>query len=251
MSEENINTTQETGSVNDVETRQKEDKKCTCKLACVLEIITVSLSGVTVLAISWVIWIGSIFDGNQMIAYTSANNASNESSILREAASTELTQDMLTWNEINILKTELSYATRSGDEKAQEKCKWMIDEICMNRVSENFQVAIDWSSVQSKNVTPFDMEGYVESYYTAADEKAAQAASFMEQGAKDKANADAYRLSAVILGVVLFLLSMTALFKNKVPKIVLCSISALVLILALVYMFTIPLPAGFSLLSYF
>ena len=43
MSEENINTTQETGPVNDVETRQEEDKKCTCKLACVLEIITVLL----------------------------------------------------------------------------------------------------------------------------------------------------------------------------------------------------------------
>lgn len=73
----------------------------------------------------------------------------------------------------------------------------------------------------------------------------------MEIGKEANANGDAYGLVTVIYSVVLFLLGIISSFNNTKNKQAVLILSLVAFLFATVYMFTIPMPTGFSITSFF
>ena len=99
--------------------------------------------------------------------------------------------------------------------------------------------------------TPFDKEGFYDSYYADSLQILKEAEDTLEQGRKDNANGDAYGLVTVIYSVVLFLLGIVGIFKKIPNRVIIVAVSCVFLLIATIYMLTIPLPTGFSLMSFF
>lgn len=111
--------------------------------------------------------------------------------------------------------------------------------------------AIEWADEQEEYASPFEMEGYVDSYFADAQAVLDEAQATLEQGQLDNAHGDAFGLVTVIYSIVLFLLGIAGSFKNETNKTVIIVIGVIGLIAASIYMLTLPLPTDFSLISYF
>ena len=95
------------------------------------------------------------------------------------------------------------------------------------------------------------MEGYVDGYFADANAVLEEADGLLEQGKTDNANGDAYGLVTVIYSLVLFLLGIVGIFKKIPNRVVILVFAGICLVLATVYMITIPMPTGFNLMSFF
>lgn len=166
-------------------------------------------------------------------------------------AAQELTADMQLWNTISELRIEYSFAEEKGDAAEMERIDWKLEQIYADNVSEELQTAIDWADGQEEYASPFDMEGYTDSYFADAQAVLDEAQETLEQGQKDNAHGDAFGLVTVIYSIVLFLLGIAGSFKSTTNKTVIICIGIVGLIAASIYMLTLPLPTGFSLSSYF
>lgn len=67
----------------------------------------------------------------------------------------------------------------------------------------------------------------------------------------DNKKGDSYHLVTVIYSLTLFLLGIIGTFKNMPNRITVLLIAIAALVFAAVYMFTIPLPTGFEITSFF
>lgn len=216
-----------------------------------LEVIIAILLGVTAILTAWASWISSLHGGNQATNYTQSNNLSAMGNSMYNEASQNLMQDMLLWNTIYDYSFDAEIAELNGNMEEAELIEEKIETLVSDNCTEEFATAIDWALSQEEQVSPFDMEGYVDSYYADAEATLAESEALLEQGKTDNANGDAYGLVTVIYSVVLFLLGIIGIFK-KIPNRVLIAIIACVcLLIATIYMFTIPMPTGFSLMSFF
>ncbi len=56
----------------------------------------------------------------------------------------------------------------SGNEADIERYEWKLDQVMADNVYDEFSAAIDWADAQTEYASPFEMEGYVDSYYTDA-----------------------------------------------------------------------------------
>ena len=166
-------------------------------------------------------------------------------------AAQDLTADMQLWNTISELRIEYSFAKEKGDAAEMERIDWKLEQIYADNVSEELQAAIDWADGQEEYASPFDMEGYTDSYFADAQAVLDEAQETLEQGQKDNAHGDAFGLVTVIYSIVLFLLGIAGSFKSTTNKTVIICIGIVGLIAASIYMLTLPLPTGFSLSSYF
>jgi len=99
--------------------------------------------------------------------------------------------------------------------------------------------------------SPFEVKGMRDKYFEHANELLAESQEVLEEGKKDNARGDAYNLVSVIYSVVLFMLGIVGIFKRIPNRAVVLFIAVGVLIVATIYMFTIPMPTGFSLGSFF
>ena len=135
------------------------------------------------------------------------------------------------------------------DEKADEIIDEKIDTLIADSCTQEFADAIDWALEEGK--TPFDKEGFYDSYYADSLQILKEAEDTLEQGRKDNANGDAYGLVTVIYSVVLFLLGIVGIFKKIPNRVIIAAVSCVFLLIATIYMLTIPLPTGFSLMSFF
>ena len=126
-----------------------------------------------------------------------------------------------------------------------------IEQVIADSCTEEFQDAIEWAFDQKEDVTPFMKEGYVDSYYKEAQEKYDESQALLEEGKQDNKNGDTYNLVTVIYSLVLFLLGIVGIFKNIPNRFAVFVIAVVLMIAATVFMFTIPMPTGFSLGSYF
>ena len=91
--------------------------------------------------------------------------------------------------------------------------------------------------------SPFTQE-FIDTYFTEANAKLEEAEKVLEQGRQDNANGDKFSLVTVIYSVALFLLGIVGVFKNATNKKIVLVISVVCLIVAVVFMCTIPLPAS-------
>lgn len=217
----------------------------------ILEIITAVFLGLTALTTAWATWIGALHGGNQATNYTKSNNLSAEGNAMFNEASQNLMQDMMVWNDIKSARLDYTFAEKKNDKDAMDKAQWVEEELIADNCSEEFEKAIEWADSQEGNVSPFDKEGYVDSYYTEANEKISEADELLETGKQDNANGDAYGLVTVIYSIVLFMLGIVSVFKHIPNRIAILCISIVGFIIATIYMLTIPLPTGFDIISYF
>lgn len=222
----------------------------------IIEIIVAVLLGVTALATAWASWIGSLHGGNQATNYTTSNNLSAEGNSEWNEASQMLMQDMMTWNTISDIYIDMAYAEEKGDELEYEKSSYKYDTLLYDNCTEDFQAAIEWALSQEEWTSPFeytyeDGTTYRDSYFDNAREVIAEADQMLEQGKADNTNGDAFNLVTVIYSVVLFLLGIVGVFKNLPNRIAILGVAAVGFLIATIYMFTIPMPTGFSLMSFF
>lgn len=222
----------------------------------IIEIIVAVLLGVTALATAWASWIGSLHGGNQATNYTTSNNLSAEGNSEWNEASQMLMRDMMTWNTISDIYIDMAYAEEKGDELEYEKLSYKYDTLLYDNCTEDFQAAIEWAISQEEWTSPFeytyeDGTTYQDSYFDNAREVIAEADQMLEQGKADNTNGDAFNLVTVIYSVVLFLLGIVGVFKNLPNRIAILGVAAVGFLIATIYMFTIPMPTGFSLMSFF
>ena len=216
-----------------------------------LEVIIAILLGVTAILTAWAGWIGSLHGGNQATNHTQSNNLSAMGNSMYNEAAQYYMQDMLLWNTIYDYAFDAEIAELNGRSDEAELINAKIETLMNDNCTDEFYEAIEWALEQDEDVTPFDKEGYVDSYFAEANEVLAEADALLEQGKTDNANGDAYGLVTVIYSLVLFLLGIVGIFK-KIPNRVLIMIFACVcLVIATIYMITIPMPTGFNLFSYF
>ena len=216
-----------------------------------LEVLIAILLGVTAILTAWAGWVGSLHGGNQATNYTQSNNLSSMGNSMYNEAAQDLMQDMLLWNTIYDYAFDAEIAELNNKPAEAELIQTKIDTLIQDNCSERFAEAIDWALAQEEDVSPFDMEGYVEGYFADANAVLEEADGLLEQGKTDNANGDAYGLVTVIYSLVLFLLGIVGIFKKIPNRVVILVFAGICLVLATVYMITIPMPTGFNLMSFF
>ena len=216
-----------------------------------LEIIIAILLGVTAILTAWAGWIGSLHGGNQATNYTQSNNLSAMGNSMYNEAAQNYMQDMLLWNQISDYMFDIEIANANGRtaEAAliEEKVQTLIYDNCTDRFAE----AIEWSTEQEEYATPFDKEGFVDGYFADANEVLAEADALLEEGKADNANGDAYGLVTVIYSLVLFLLGIVGIFTKIPNRVIILIFACICLVIATIYIITIPMPTGFNLASFF
>jgi len=216
-----------------------------------LEVLIAILLGVTAILTAWAGWVGSLHGGNQATNYTQSNNLSSMGNSMYNEAAQDLMQDMLLWNTIYDYAFDAEIAELNNKPAEAELIQTKIETLIQDNCSERFAEAIDWALAQEEDVSPFDMEGYVEGYFADANAVLEEADGLLEQGKTDNANGDAYGLVTVIYSLVLFLLGIVGIFKKIPNRVVILIFACVCLVLATVYMITIPMPTGFNLMSFF
>lgn len=236
----------------------------------VIELIVVIMLGVTALFTAWGSWIGSLHGGNQATSYTTSNNLASEGNSEYNAGVQQMNQDMLLWNDISDMQMEISFAQSSDDDVTMEKVCYQLFYKLDENLTERMAEAIGWNYIMSEAEysdptgtvlawmesdeaysSPFFDEEYVAGYFETANELLAQSQEALEIGKEANANGDAYGLVTVIYSVVLFLLGIVSSFNNTRNKQVVVVISLVAFLLATIYMFTIPMPTGFDITSFF
>lgn len=229
-----------------------------------IEIITVVLLGITALLTAWASYVGSIHGGNQATNYALSNNLSSDGNSLYNSAVQTLAQDMDAWNTITNYEIEILYADEINDTKALEANIWKLQWFCQDNLTEGMAAAIGYDQTafnDGKNDTedilawlddengnalnsPFADEAFVQKYFEESEAKLDEAEKVMEQGRQDNANGDKFSLVTVVYSVALFLLGIVGVFKNKTNKKVVLAISVVCLLVAVIFMVTIPLPTS-------
>ena len=217
----------------------------------VLEIIIAIFLGVTALATAWASWIGSLHGGNQATNYTTSNNLAADGNSRYNEASQNLMQDMMLWNQISEASLNLTFAEESGDDVEAEKYSYLLDQLMSANATQEFLDAVNWALDQEDYATPFDMEGYVDSYFEDAWAVLDESEALLEQGKQDNSNGDKFGLVTVIYSVVLFMLGIVGTFKKLPNRYIITGVAIAGFLFATIYMFTIPMPTGFNLFGFF
>lgn len=231
----------------------------------VIEIIVVVLMGLAALLTAWATWIGSLHGGNQATNYTTSNNIASEGNSEYNAGVQSMTQDMMLWNEISDMQIDYFFAENKNDTVTLDSISNKLFVKLSENLTSEMAEAIGWEFPEKDPASavaawlekdnalssPFGTEGFEEHYFVAANELLEESASVLEQGKKDNANADSFGLVTVIYSVALFLLGMVSTLKGLKNKYGLLAISVALLLTGAVYMLTIPMPTGFSFMSFF
>ena len=204
------------------------------------ELFVAILLGLTAVLTAWASWQGSLYDGNQAQSYTEGNAKLADGNERWNEASQLISQDMQTWNQLSSLQVDLMYAQQYEDTDAAEAAQYKIDQIMYNNVSEEFAAAIDWANAQQDYASPFEMEGYIDSYYADAQAVMDEGYAMIDEGNQSNDLGDKQGLVTVIFAVVLFMLGIVSTFSNMRTKFVVTGISIAALIYGAIVMLGIP-----------
>ena len=216
-----------------------------------LEILIAIFLGVTALLTAWASWIGSLHGGNQATNYTRSNNLAAEGNAEYNAATQIYLSDIIAWNSILDYQFDAQIAESNGNLEEAEMINSKMEIYMQQNCSQGMLDAIVWAMDQGIDTSPFSQEGFVDSYFGDANAILAESQDLLEQGMNDNLCGDKFGLVTVIYSLVLFLLGIVGIFKKMPNRRIVFGVSIVFLILATVYMFTIPLPTGFNFVSYF
>ncbi len=230
------------------ETPEEKAKK---KSESRIEMICAIFLGITALLTAWATWIGSLHGGNQSTNYTKSNNLAAEGNSEYNSGLQSYLSDLMAWNEIMNFNYDEAIAQMYGrDEEAEliaSKREYYIGQNCSAIMGDG----ILWASQNEDAESPFDMPGLIDRYFENANSLLAESQALLEQGQQDNANGDKYGLVTVIYSLVLFMLGIIGIFKSIPNRKVVLGIAIVGLVLAAIYMFTIPMPTDFSIGNYF
>ena len=213
----------------------------------ILEIVRAVLLAITTLLTAWATWIGSLHTGLQETHFTESNNTMSSAIAMYTDASQMVVQDAEVWASIQNYALDEKAAREEGDETRAQVARAKIEAL-QEMCSPELKTAIDWALQTGKS--PFEKEGYAESYYKDAKDLVKEAQDILATGKQDNLNSDRYGLVSVIYALVLFLLGITGTFKHSPNRIGIMVTAVVLLVAGLVLMFSIPMPAGFDLLHF-
>ena len=229
-----------------------------------IEVITVILLGLTALLTAWASYVSSIHSGNQATNYAKSNNLSSDGNSMYNEAVSNMNHDMSVWSTIQGYQVAILYADSINDNDTVEENVWKLKWFCQDNLSEEMadkigydveafgddrndtQDILDWL-YDAEGVAlnpPFADEAFCDAYFADSVAKLDEAAATLSQGQQDNANGDSYTLVTVIFSMALFLLGIVGVFKSSNNKMIVLAISVVCLIVAIVFMVTIPLPAS-------
>lgn len=250
--------------MSETETKSMANKNTKRSKEEVLEIVIAIFLGITAFMVAWASWIGSLHGGNMSTNYTKSNNLSTEGNAMWNEASQQLMQDMQVWNTMSDYQVEILYGDETGDEDKKQENAYKLLFICADNLSEKMasligysfdfdtDQIIDWVLNDDKATnSPFGRDEYINSYYEEAAALLDESEAAFQEGLADNAKGDTFNLVTVIYSVVLFMLGIVGTFR-KLPNRMLITVIAIIgFFAATIYMFTIPMPTGFNLLSFF
>lgn len=205
-----------------------------------LEIFIVIFLGLTAVFTAWASWQAALYGSRQDTKYTQSNAVISEANSMYNEAAQYLQQDMTLWNQIMGLQLDLAFAEENGDQSEVEKLSYKIDQIMYDSVGEDLMAAIEWADAQEEYASPFDMDGFVDSYFEGAQEKFAEGDELLASGMADNTSGDKLGLISVIYSVVLFLLGITSSFQSLKVRYAAVIISLVCFLGASAFMLTIP-----------
>ena len=214
-----------------------------------VEILVAIFLGITALLTAWATWIGSLHGGNQATNYTKSNNLAAEGNSEYNSAMQDYLSDMMVWSTLMEYYFDQELADARGDELESAMIEAKIESYIDLNGTDNLINAFD--EMTDDMNSPFEVEGMVDNYFTTAYELLDESQALLEEGQADNAHGDAYNLVTVIYSLVLFMLGIVGIFKRIPNRMVVLVIAVIGLILATVYMCTIPMPTGFDLASFF
>ena len=214
-----------------------------------VEVLVAIFLGITALLTAWASWIGSLHGGNQATNYTKSNNLASEGNSEYNAGMQLYLSDLMAWNTMMEYSFDQIVANAEGDtveaELIQEKLETYAAQNCSSIMTEAInQMTEDMNS-------PFEVEGMLDEYFVTANELLEESRILLEEGQRDNSNGDAYNLVNVIYSVVMFMLGIVGVFKKLPNRTVVLLIAVIGLVLATIYMVTIPMPTGFDFGSFF
>ncbi len=250
MSEEKI--FEEETRVSETDDESEAGKKKKFFTSNRIEIIVAIFLGITALLTAWATWIGSLHGANQATNYTKSNNIASEGNAAYNSALQLYLSDLMAWNTAMDYEFEKEIAQLNGKDKEVE----LIDQKLTAYIKQNCSaILLEGLTYINENPgkyeSPFEIEGLTDKYFTEANKLIEESQDLLKEGQQDNANGDAYNLVNVIYSLVLFLLGIVGIFKSLPNRAVVMMIAIVGVILAAIYMFTIPLPTGFNFLSYF
>lgn len=215
-----------------------------------IEVIVAIFLGVTALLTAWATWIGSLHGGNQATNYTKSNNIAAEGNSEYNAAMQLYLSDLTAWNTIVDYSFQAEVANAKGEELEEQMIRAKIDNYSKDNCSSILNEAAD-QMVEQGLTSPFEVEGMTDKYFEKANQLLVESEELLKQGMEDNKHGDAYNLVNVIYSVVLFLLGIVGIFKRLPNRAVVLVIAIVGVVIATIYMCTIPLPTGFDIMSFF
>lgn len=211
------------------------------KFAFMLEMIIAIILGITAVLTAYASWQSSLYGGNQATNYTKGTAMIGEANSMYNEAAQYISQDMNTWNIISGLRVDAAFAEYKGEADDMERAQYKIEQVMADNVNDEFAAAIDWADAQTDYASPFDMEGYLDSYYIEANATYEEGEATIEEGQKANSLGDKLGLVTVIFAVVLFILGIVSTFKNPKTKMVVTGVSILAMVFGLIMMLSVPM----------
>ena len=213
----------------------------------VVETLTAVLLGITTLLSAWATWVGSLHTGHEMIHFTESNHAASSATALYNDATQMIVLDAAIWSSIQDYAFDADAAKKEGDDlkfQIATAKKEALEEKC----SPELKAAIEWALETGKS--PFEMEGYAESYYDEAKALMQESQDILTTGKQDNLNHERFGLVAVMYALVLFLLGIAGTFKRLPNRMVILGTAVVLLAVGFIFMLSIPMPEGFDFLDY-
>ena len=214
-----------------------------------LEVLVDVFLGLTTLLVAWAGWIGSLHGGIQAINFTKSNNLAAKGNSEYNVAAQVYMSDLFAWNTISSLQLDVEIAKENGNKNEAKTIETKIEKIKQTGCSSRLQEAMSDTNLQEKS--PFENEEFTNSYFEKAKELLDESQSVMEEGKQDNLRGDSYRLVSVLYSLVLFLLGIVGVIKDHHSRKSLFIFSVIILLLTIIYMFTIPMPTGFNISNFF
>ncbi len=216
-----------------------------------LRILVAIFLGITTLLVAWANWIAALHSGIQAINFTKSNNLAAKGNAEYNVAAQVYISDLCAWNTILSLQIDMETAKEKGNTDEAKVIETKIQKIMNGSCSPKLLEAISSTNLQEKTNSPFEKEGFTNSYFEEADKIRNESQQVMEEGKKDNLRGDSYKLVSVIYSLVLFLLGIVGVLKDLGSRKVLFIFSVGILIFGIIYMLTIPMPTGFDITNFF